>query len=102
MKLEILKEEPTLSQEVEREAEAEKKAAEQGIDEPIDADKGQIERALNDAYETALDQYDLDEGEREWPCILFIGEPGTAKTSRIKAWAKRHNINLYGVQASTM
>ena len=102
MKLEILNEAPTLSQEVEKEAEAEKKQAEQGIDEPIDADKGQIESALNRAYETAQEQYDLPEGERDWPAILFIGEPGSGKTSRINAWAKRHGINLYAVQASTM
>lgn len=100
MTLKKLVEEPTLSDEVE--AEAEKKKAEAQIDEPIDADSGQIESALNRALRTAQEQYVLPENERDWPAVLFIGEPGSGKTSRIKAWSKRHNINLYAVQASTM
>lgn len=102
MKLKILNEAPTLSDEVAAEAEAEKKKAEAGVDEVIDADSGQIESALNRAYATAKEQFMLPENERDWPAVLFIGEPGSGKTSRIKAWASRHNINLYGVQASTM
>lgn len=102
MKLEVLKEEPTISQEIDKEAEQDKKEAASQIADVIDADSGQIESALNMAYESALDQFDLPESERDWPAILFIGEPGSGKTSRINAWAKRHNIALYAVQASTM
>ena len=102
MKLEILNEAPTLGQEIEKEAEAEKQAAQSGIEEVIDADKGQIESALNIALNTALEQYELPANERDWPAVLLIGEPGSAKTSRVNAWAKRHGINLYAVQASTM
>ena len=102
MKLDKLVEEPTLGDEIEKEAEKEKADAAKGIDEPIDADKGQIESALNLALDTAEDQFMLEPKEREWPAILFVGEPGSGKTSRVVAWAKRHNINLYAVQASTM
>lgn len=102
MKLNILNEAPTLADEVSRAAEAEKAQATSGIDNPIDADSGQIESALNRAYASAKEQMLLPESERDWPAILFVGEPGSGKTSRIKAWARRHNINLYAVQASTM
>ena len=94
--------EATLGDEAQKEAEAEKKVAETQIDDPIDADSGQIESALNRALATALRQFKLPEGERDWPAVLFIGEPGSGKTSRISAWSRRHNINLYAVQASTM
>lgn len=102
MKLKPLTEAPTLGQEAEKEAEAEKRQAASGIDEPVDADSGQIETALNRAYRSAKAQFLLPEGRREWPALLFIGEPGSGKTSRVNAWARRHNVNLYAVQASTM
>lgn len=104
MKLQKLTEAPTLQDEVEKEKEAEKEKAQAAsdFDKPIDADSGQIESALNRAYATAKAQYLLPEGQRDWPALLFIGEPGSGKTSRIKAWSRRHNINLYAVQASTM
>lgn len=102
MKLNILNEAPTLADEVSREAEAEKARAASGINNAIDADNGQIESALNIAYASAKEQMLLPEDKRDWPALLFIGEPGSGKTSRIRAWARRHNINLYAVQASTM
>lgn len=98
----LILDEATVNDAAELEAEADKKAAEAGLDDPIDADKGQIESALNDALATAKRQMRLPEGERDWPAVLFIGEPGSGKTARIKAWAKRRGITLYGVQASTM
>lgn len=95
-------EEATVGDAAEKSAEADKQSAKSAVDNPIDADNGQIERALNDALATAKRQLRLPENERDWPAVLFIGEPGSGKTSRIKAWAARHDINLYGVQASTM
>ncbi len=34
--------------------------------------------------------------------ILFVGEAGTGKTSRIRAWAKKNGLNLYEVRAAGM
>lgn len=102
MKLMTLYEAPTLDDEISKEEEARKKAAEAGVEEVIDGDKGSIENALDRAYRTAKRQYKLEPAHREWPAILFVGEPGTGKTARIKAWARANRINLYAVQASTM
>ena len=94
--------EATIQDTVNKEAEATKADLERKLDNPIDADQGQIETALNEALASAKRQLDYDEHDREWPAILFIGEPGTGKTARTNAWARRHGVNLYTVQASTM
>lgn len=75
----LILDEATVNDAAELEAEADKKAAEAGLDDPIDADKGQIESALNDALATAKRQMRLPEDERDWPAVLFIGEPGSGK-----------------------
>lgn len=41
-------------------------------------------------------------GGRSFQNALFIGGAGTGKTSRITAWARKNNINLVKVLASTM
>lgn len=41
-------------------------------------------------------------GGRNFQNALFIGGAGTGKTSRIDAWARKNNINLVKVLASTM
>lgn len=94
--------EATIQDTVNKEAEATKANLERKLDNPIDADSGQIETALNEAFNSAKRQLRYDESDREWPAVLFIGEPGTGKTARANAWARRHGVNLYTVQASTM
>lgn len=74
--------EDTINNTVNKEAEATKDDLERKLDNPIDADQGQIETALNEALASAKRQLDYDEHDREWPAILFIGEPGTGKTAR--------------------
>ena len=34
--------------------------------------------------------------------VIFVGEGGTGKTKRIRAWAHKNNINLYEVRAAGM
>lgn len=34
--------------------------------------------------------------------VLFVGEAGTGKSSRIRAWARKNNLNLYEVRAAGM
>ena len=41
-------------------------------------------------------------GSKNFVNVLFIGPAGTGKTSRIKKWAERNNVNLVHVLASTM
>ena len=65
---------------------------------------GDIERACNDALKTALRQQKIlkQGGEPEFPALLFVGEAGTGKTSRVKAWAKAKGINCLVKLTSTM
>lgn len=38
----------------------------------------------------------------DFPNVLFVGEAGSGKTARVKAWAQSRGINLVSKQASTM
>lgn len=65
-------------------------------------ESGDIEVALNDALKTALqsEKFGLDVNDRT--NVLLVGLAGVGKTARIRAWAKRHNINLFEVRAAGM
>lgn len=62
---------------------------------------GDIEKALNRSLIVAKRMQRF--GERgDYPDLLLVGEAGTGKTARIRAWAKKNNINLFEVRAAGM
>ena len=61
---------------------------------------GDIEKALDEALEA--NELEIESGGRDFQNVLFVGAAGTGKTSRIKAWAQKHDINLVKVIAATM
>ena len=71
-----------------------------GDDTDVYSGSGDIEQALDETLETNLDE--IETGGRNFQNILFVGEAGTGKTSRIKAWARKNHINLVVKLASTM
>lgn len=71
-----------------------------GDDTDVYSGSGDIEKALDETLETNLDE--IETGGRNFQNILFVGEAGTGKTSRIKAWARKNHINLVVKLASTM
>ena len=71
-----------------------------GDDTDVYSGPGDIENALDDALETNMDE--IDGGGRNFQNVLFVGEAGTGKTSRIKAWARKNHINLVVKLAATM
>lgn len=77
-----------------------------GKDAEVIEEEGDIEIALNESLEEALDnlEYTGATGKRpaDFPNLLLIGEAGTGKTARVEAWAAKHNINLVVKQAAVM
>ena len=79
------------------------------IAEPINAEDNVITGASNSGIiEDTLDRalvvnrrINRTSGD-DFVNILFVGEAGTGKTSRIRAWAKKNGINLYEVRAAGM
>lgn len=69
-------------------------------------DSGDIEKALNRSLERALEAQKtmLKHGHvpDNYPNLIFVGEAGTGKTARVKAWAKKHNVNLFLKQTATL
>lgn len=61
---------------------------------------GVIERALDDCLRVAREE--KASGGNEYVNVLFIGAGGSGKTSRIKAWAKAHGINLKEVHTADL
>lgn len=61
---------------------------------------GQIENILDWALDYNLEQKEA--GLNNYQNVLLIGEAGTGKSSRVKAWAKANNINLVTVRAAGM
>lgn len=61
---------------------------------------GQIENILDWALDYNLEQKEA--GLNNYQNVLLIGEAGTGKSSRVKAWAKANNINLITVRAAGM
>lgn len=75
--------------------------AKQDLDNPdVVSNDGQIEQALNWAYEYNSEQIDAETYNFE--NLLLIGEAGTGKTSRVKNWAKEKGVNLFIVRAAGM
>lgn len=71
--------------------------------------EGQLNFSHNDGViENALDiclrvaEEEKETGGKEFVNVLFIGSGGSGKTSRIKAWAKAHNINLKEVHTADL
>ena len=61
---------------------------------------GVIEKALDRCLRVA--EKEKRTGGNEYVNVLFIGGGGSGKTSRIKAWAKAHNINLKEVHTADL
>ena len=75
--------------------------ARQDLDKPtVASEEGQIEAVLDEALDYNEEQ--IDAGLRNFQNVLLIGEAGTGKSSRVRAWAKANNINLYEVRAAGM
>ena len=68
--------------------------------ENIVSDKGDIESALDEALEDAY--YEKATHGKDFPNILLVGKAGTGKTSRVRAWAAKNNINLVVKLASVL
>lgn len=62
--------------------------------------EGDIEKALDRALR--MNRQQIRNGSRNFINVLFTGSAGTGKTGRIKAWAKKNNINLVKTIAGTM
>ena len=76
-------------------------AAEKVLGDPeVYSGAGDIETALDEALEANL--LEIESGGRDFQNVLFVGAAGTGKTSRIRAWAQKHGINLVKVIAATM
>lgn len=71
-----------------------------GDDTDVYSGPGDIEKALDETLATNLDEIETE--GRNFQNILFVGEAGTGKTSRIKAWARKNHINLVIKLAATM
>ncbi len=65
--------------------------------------EGDIEKALNDAFRTAMnqrwkeeymDEYGDEELDTEFPVIWLVGDAGTGKTTRVKKWLKRNGVPM--------
>lgn len=61
---------------------------------------GVIEKALNRCLETA--RRVKAKGSGEYVNVLFIGDGGSGKTSRIKAWARENGIHLKEVHTADL
>lgn len=62
--------------------------------------EGIVERALSRCLRVAKEC--KAEGSKEFVNVLFIGDGGSGKTSRIKAWAKANGINLKEVHTADL
>lgn len=77
------------------------KKADVVLDDPdVYSGDGDIERALNRSLVVSRRNSRTSRGD--YPNLLFIGNAGTGKTGRIKAWAQKNRINLVIVSAATM
>lgn len=71
---------------------------------------GDIENALDDILVSALDQkwkeqYNAENGtalKTEFPCLWLVGEAGTGKTTRVKAWCDANGIDMIEKSLSTL
>ena len=76
-------------------------SAEKILDKPeVYSGSGDIERALDRALR--MNKQQIRNGSRNFINVLFTGPAGAGKTGRIKAWARKNNINLVKTIAGTM
>jgi len=66
------------------------------------SDEGDIESALNRALTVSKRKQKYGHISGDFPNVLLIGEAGTGKSARVRAWARKHNINLFEVRAAGM
>ena len=62
--------------------------------------RGDIEKALDDAYRT--NKRANKRGTGEFVSILLVGNAGTGKTARVKSWCKEKGLHLVQKNAQTM
>lgn len=62
--------------------------------------KGTIEKELDKALEYNLEEHET--GGRDFKNVLFVGEAGSGKTSRIRQWARDNGINLVVVRGADL
>ena len=62
--------------------------------------RGVIEKALDRCLRSA--RHCKETGSKEFDNVLFIGEGGSGKTSRIKQWCKNNNINCVEVHTADL
>lgn len=84
--------EETFGQAVER--------AQQELDNEITVYKGDIEKALDQAYRT--NRRANKRGTGEFVSVLLVGHAGTGKTARVKQWCKDNGLKLVQKNAQTM
>lgn len=72
------------------------------VDASLKPDKiqGKLEKELDKALRTNLRVQRFGAGD--YDNILIVGEAGIGKTARVKQWAKKNNINLVNLPASTL
>ena len=76
-------------------------SAEKVLDNPeVYSGEGDIEIALDRALR--MNRQQIRNGSRNFINVLFTGPAGVGKTARIKAWARKNNINLVKTIAGTM
>lgn len=71
---------------------------------------GDIEEALDKIYESAMNQkwkeeYNIENGDilkTEFPCLWLVGEAGTGKTTRVKAWCDANGVAMQERSLSTL
>ena len=76
------------------------KASKEIDDAKVVTNKGQIESVLDWALDYNQEQHDL--GETNFQNVLLIGQAGTGKSQRVRAWARENNVNLFEVRAAGM
>ena len=64
------------------------------------SEKGELESLLDELLQANLEAFYT--GDHNFVNLLVVGVGGTGKTSRIRAWAKKHNLNLVTQLASIM
>ena len=76
------------------------KQAENQIDNLDVATKGDIEQTLDRALVVA--KRCQQRGSKQFTNVLIIGEGGTGKTQRVRAWARANGINLFEKNAKSL
>lgn len=97
----LILDEETLAQSIEN---TKRQAASNGMDVEEVEYKNQIEQVLDRSLRKARQQIKREKNpeDRDYPNVLLVGDPGVGKTAMVNQWARKHGINIFNVQASTM